>query len=329
MLERATGESLPFHTTEGFLQNWLRGKQVAKSASTFKNYGAAVSQFLAHLGGRAKLGIAAINPKDISAFRDAEIASGKNPNSIRGRLEILRIPFNAARRQGILTTNPVEAVELPGITKDGSGEKTSRHPFSAEQVAALLRATTARENAKSVFNDENEWQGAILFSYYTGTRIGDTVNLAWSAIDLPAKLLTYRAQKTGKLVRVPLHPELEAYLLELSAPDSGKALVFPTLARYGTGTRTRRFATIMERAGVANAILSPSRGTKGRTVNAYSFHSLRHSFNSAMANAGVSQEIRKKLTGHTSDIMNSHYTHHEIEPLRAAINAIPSIGSAN
>ena len=37
-----------------------------------------------------------------------------------------------------------------------------------------------------------------------------------------------------------------------------------------------------------------------------------------MANAGVSQEIRQKLAGHVSAEVNRHYTHHELEPLRAA-----------
>ena len=41
---------------------------------------------------------------------------------------------------------------------------------------------------------------------------------------------------------------------------------------------------------------------------------------------GVSQEIRQKLTGHASAQMNAIYTHHELEPLRAAISVIPSLG---
>jgi hypothetical protein len=44
-----------------------------------------------------------------------------------------------------------------------------------------------------------------------------------------------------------------------------------------------------------------------------------------MANAGVSQEIRQKLTGHASAEMNKLYTHHELEPLRAAIATLPSV----
>jgi integrase len=83
----------------------------------------------------------------------------------------------------------------------------------------------------------------------------------------------------------------------------------------------------MARAGVAGEVLHQARkGGQGRTVRTLTFHSLRHSFNSAMANAGVSQEIRMRLTGHVSAEMNKAYTHHELEPLRAAIAAIRSIG---
>ena len=43
-----------------------------------------------------------------------------------------------------------------------------------------------------------------------------------------------------------------------------------------------------------------------------------------MANQGIAQDIRQKLTGHASAEMNKNYTHHELEPLRAAVNVIPS-----
>jgi methionyl-tRNA synthetase len=43
------------------------------------------------------------------------------------------------------------------------------------------------------------------------------------------------------------------------------------------------------------------------------------------AKAGVSVEIRQKLTGHSSAEMNAQYTHHELEPLRAAVALIPAV----
>ena len=64
---------------------------------------------------------------------------------------------------------------------------------------------------------------------------------------------------------------------------------------------------------------------EGRTVRTLTFHSLRHSFSSAMANAGIAEEGRMKLTGHATREVHAKYTHHELEPLRAAIAALPPV----
>lgn len=329
VLERTSGETVAFFTAEGWLRDWLRGKEVSKSEGTHTKYAHTVDSFVAHLGARARLNIAAISTKDVAGYRDAEIASGKHPNTVRYLVKQLRIPFNAARRQGILTHNPAEAVELPATAKGEDGGETKRDAFTGEQVEALLDAAIVREHGKPVFEAGAEWRGAILFAYFTGTRLQDVANITWNAIDLPAGTITYRAKKGGKLVTVPLHSELESHLLALPAPDSGKAFVFPALAGGRTSGRSglsMTFARIMARAGVKGEVLrAASEGGKGRTVRSLTFHSLRHSFNTEMANAGVSQEIRMKLTGHLSADMNKGYTHLELEPLRAAVAAIPGI----
>ena len=329
VLERTSGETVEFFTAEGWLRDWLRGKEVSKAEGTHTKYAHTVDTFVAHLGKRARLNIAAISAKDVSGFRDAEIASGKHPNTVRYLVKQLRIPFNAARRAGVIAHNPAEAVELPATAKGEDGAETKRDAFTVEQVGALLDAAIACEHGKPVFETGAEWRGAILFAYFTGARLQDVANITWNAIDLPAHTITYRAKKGGKLVTVPIHPELESYLLALPAADSGKAFVFPKLAGGRTSGRSglsMTFARIMARAGVKGEVLrAASEGGKGRTVNSLSFHSLRHSFNSAMANAGVSQEIRMKLTGHLSADMNKGYTHLELEPLRAAVGVIPAI----
>jgi len=58
---------------------------------------------------------------------------------------------------------------------------------------------------------------------------------------------------------------------------------------------------------------------KGKGIRNFSkrtFHSLRHSFNSALANAGVAEEVRRKLTGHFSPMMNAKYTHLNVDTLK-------------
>jgi integrase len=330
VLERTSGDTLPFYTAEGWLREWLRGKQISKSEGTHLKYSHTVDAFISHLGPRAGINLAAISAKDIAGFRDAEMASGKNPNTVRYVIKHLRIPFNAARRQGLLTHNPAESVELPAPAKSEDREDASRDSFTLEQVEALTIAATAKEDGNAVFKAGEEWRGAILCAYYTGARLQDVANLTWDAVDLPKKLITYRARKTGKRIAVPIHPELESYLLELPAPDSGKEFVFPQLAGRRTGGRSglsMTFSRLMKRARIVPAIVHARKeGGQGRTVRTLSFHSLRHSFNSALANAGISQEIRQKLTGHTSAEMNAVYTHHELAPLRAAVEKLPAVG---
>jgi site-specific recombinase XerD len=54
------------------------------------------------------------------------------------------------------------------------------------------------------------------------------------------------------------------------------------------------------------------------------FH-LRHSFTSALANAGVAPELRMKLTGHKSAEIHRGYTHLELETLKDAIKKLPGL----
>src|SRR4030095_6925535 len=62
-----------------------------------------------------------------------------------------------------------------------------------------------------------------------------------------------------------------------------------------------------------------------RSVSSLGFHSLRHTFASVLANNGVNEETRMKLTGHSTREVHALYTHHEEQLLRAAIEVIPPV----
>jgi integrase len=175
--------------------------------------------------------------------------------------------------------------------------------------------------------ESEDWKGAILCGYYTGLRLRDVADLQWNAINSEEQKITVTTRKTRKDVTVPIHPQFASWLQEQTR-GIGKAPVFPALAgKSGAGKSglSMQFKRIMERAGIRGRLLREANG-EGRSQSSLSFHSLRHGFVSAMANAGVSQEIRQKLTGHASPQMNAQYTHHELEALRTAVSVIPSIG---
>jgi integrase len=125
-----------------------------------------------------------------------------------------------------------------------------------------------------------------------------------------------------------MHSDLESYLLGVAGQDRPDAFVFQDLSgkrQNGSCGLSAEFKAIMSRAGIDELKGERTGGAKGRPQAALSFHSLRHSFNSALSNAGVSQSLRMAMTGHTAASINDRYTHSEMESLRAAVSLMPSL----
>ena len=106
-------------------------------------------------------------------------------------------------------------------------------------------------------------------------------------------------RKTGAEVVTVVHPALEDHLLSLPTPKSDDEYIFPTLAgRSVGGPLSKEFRELMEQAHIDRGVIRERTSRGGRSVSALSFHSLRHSFSSILANAGVSEERRMALVGH-------------------------------
>ena len=100
--------------------------------------------------------------------------------------------------------------------------------------------------------------------------------------------------------------------------------MFPSLAGRAISPLSKFFRHLMERACIKQRVIR-ERQTNGRSVNALTFHSLRYSFSSLLANAGVREELRMALTGHTTRDVHQGYTHHELASLRDAVSLLPRI----
>ena len=97
----------------------------------------------------------------------------------------------------------------------------------------------------------------------------------------------------------------------------------PKLAERLTGGRrglSETFKRVVQKAGIDPMTV------KGKGIRKFSrrtFHSLRHSFNSALANAGVPEEVRMQLTGHATPMVNKNYTHLQMGTLKNAMDSMP------
>ena len=141
-----------------------------------------------------------------------------------------------------------------------------------------------------------------------------------------------RGAKYAKERRIVDGNEVETMLLDSVQAQANKmeeaAPVFPTLygkSSAGKSGLSMAFGRLMERAGIEQGTIRERGDGVGRKVSARSFHSLRHSFNTVLVNAGVPQELRMKLTGHSSTEMNALYSHHELSVIRSALEHLPRL----
>lgn len=214
-------------------------------------------------------------------------------------LRALRRALQSALESGLAKANVASSVRpLP------TDDSTERAPFSTEEVRRMIDHEKTSE----------EWKGAILIAAHTGLRLGDVVKLTRAHVE--DSRLVIRPNKTKrdrKTLTIPLTPPCIAWIGERQGE------FFPSLAKVKKGTLSTTFTRIMKSAGVPRDIVEA-----GDVVKRRSFHSLRHSFTSWLAEADVHADIRQKLTGHSSAGIHQRYTHHD-EALDRAVGALPAL----
>lgn len=303
--EKVTGDDLSIPSVEVYLHDWLKLTGTRIEPTTLIRYQGTVAKFLAHLGGKAKQPVSSVTPQDIERFMSARLEAGCAPKTTIVDLKTLGTAFKRAEDYGVILKNPVVAVRPP------KEECSEREVFTQEEVQKLIDAAPSLE-----------WQTLILLGYFLGARLSDCIRLQWDNVHPEQGMVAYQQKKTGKRVVVPMHYHVIEHLNYLSQ-FSTEGYLCPTLVKRITGGRnglSGAFTRIVIRAGIDPGIVG-GMGIKKFTKK--TFHSLRHSFTSALANAGVSEEVRMRLTGHSSKPVHHGYTHLELKTLKNAVTALP------
>lgn len=313
--QRSGMGAIEFTTTEQFLTEWIQSKEATKAKGTTARYRYVVESFIKFLGTRAATNIGNIRPTDIASFRDLQVKDGKSNGTANMVIKTLRIPLNMARRQGLIISNPADAVDML------AAERQSRTTFSREQITNLFEKADA------------EWKGMILLGVCHGLRLGDAARLTWENINTERQSIILYPQKTrrsgnGRPEEYPLHPDVVEYITKLPIKsEDAKAPLFPTLSKRKLNGRlglSATFRSLMHKAGIVTEGEGLERKEgKGRRFFELGYHSFRHTAISEQANQGVAKEVRMKLSGHKSNV-HERYTHHELEALRKQIEKVPS-----
>jgi integrase len=202
-------------------------------------------------------------------------------------VEVLRHLLYWALDEGFVTANPLARIRLP---------KSRRKPRPIMNLAEedkLLPAAALHLQRIAV--------GAL----DSGMRRGELLAQRWEHIDFVRQVLAVTHSKTpgGEGREIPLTRRFAALLLSMQQPAG---LVFTFKGQAISRIKTAWKAAI-RRSG----------------IRYFRFHDLRHTFNTRLMEAGVVQDVRKALMGHSSgEDVNSLYTHVELPVKRDAIRKL-------
>lgn len=238
-------------------------------------------------------------------------------STYNGRVCVLREIFRTLSKKAGITEDPWEGVKLR------PDDSYSRRELTLDELKRLLKV--ARKEGK-------EWELLIMIGVYTGLRLGDCCRLDWSNVNMASQIIQLIPSKTkrhahGRPITIPIHPSLRAEFADAqkksSSPLSGPILSsiaeIYCIKRHAVSSK---LSTIFRNAKIETSVKLANR--KRRTPVA-TFHSLRHTFVSFAANAGVPLHIVQSIVGHESTAMTRHYYHESIVSLQSAVNAIPAL----
>ncbi|MDB4438098.1 site-specific integrase [bacterium] len=296
------------YTLREWVSEWIAAKETSVSKATLSFYRTVTKKFIAFLEDRADAPLESITTAEIRSFRTAihkkNIAKTANHYVVG-----LRAMFSDAMSEHATLHNPTDPLKGKALAETDS---TERHPFTVEEVSKLVKAAPCFE-----------WEGLILLGAYAGLRIRDAANLTSDNVNDGRIILTPEKTKAkGKTVEIPLHPVLAAHFKQNPPSPFPATPLFPSLDGKVTGGRdglSTQFAVIQKEAKV------PKTRTQNGKQGSLSFHSLRHSFVTWMSNAEVPAEIRKKMSGHSTDAAHAAYTSLEFGTLAAAVAKLPTL----
>ncbi len=284
-----------------FWLEWITEQKRHVGISTATGYEQDLALFTAAFGKRImeapvkSLTSAQVN----SAIDKAKKAGDRRASTINKALASLRRVMEAAVDKKLATHNP--AKQSRALRQEDSIE---RAPFTVKEIRAML---THKETSK-------EWRGAITIAAHTGLRLGDVLSLTRKHIDgTHLVIMPSKTARQKKVITVPLTPPCIAWI------GKKKGDFFPTLKKQGTATTSMQFSAIMKKAKVPKEIEQP-----GGMKASRSFHALRHTFASWLAEADIHADVRQKLTGHSSSKIHARYTHHD-ETLDRAVGTLPRL----
>ncbi|MCA1491817.1 tyrosine-type recombinase/integrase [Ensifer sp. NBAIM29] len=261
-------------------------------AKTAKDYEHLVRKLIIPALGRHR--IADVKRPDVSKFhhdlRDRPYLGNR-------ALAVLSKMFNLAEQWGLRDDNTNPCRHVAKFREN----KRERYLTNGE----LKRLGEVLTEAEASNAESPHMIAAIRLLILTGARLSEITTLRWEYVDLEHGLLRLPDSKTGKKDIVLNDAAVDVLRRLPQALDNPYVIVGGRSGHHLVNVKGP-WGRIRKKAGLDDLRI----------------HDLRHSFASVAASMGESLPIIGKLLGHTQAQTTARYAHLQMDPLRAASNAI-------
>lgn len=232
----------------------------------------------------------------VEAFKGEQRGKGLAAKTVNNQLAVLRRCLRSAEEWGLLQ-------KAPAIKALRAAQPPLRWLDASEQER-LLRASRSLP----------AWAPAVLLALRTGMRLGELLGLDWDDIDWERRTVTVRRSFVAGVLDSPKNHRTR----HVHLPSDAAAALYPL--RQAEGPVFRR------RSGGRQAAFMAARKIKrierAAGLRGVAWHTLRHTYATTLAMAGVPLPVLMKLLGHSSIAMTMRYVHVSPHALQEAADAV-------
>lgn len=222
---------------------------------------------------------------DLERFRSERLKNGKKPSTVNRNMSLIKSIFNRAVEWGMLRAELNPATKIKQFPEDNM----------------RLRFLSKDEIKRLYEQCEGELLNLVKVAINTGMRRGELMALTWNDLDISNRHIYIRHSKSGKGRVIPMNQAVLEVVLSLKK-SSDRPNVFSSNHREA-------YVAALKRAEIKDA----------------TFHTLRHTAASHLAQAGVNLYTISKILGHSTTEMTARYAHLGPDYMAKSVHVLDNI----
>ena len=283
------------------LTDWYLNLEYTKSRASYDIIKISLNKFNKVFGNMV---VGQIKPVDLENYQAKRLKQGRAQGTVDHEVGKAKTMIYKAFDNDMVGGNTLKTFKRVKKTLKPGSDVRDRI-LSSDEFKGLMK------------HSEGHTKAIISMGYYTGMRKGEILKLTWDKVDLANRMIRLEAKDTKDKEKrnIPIYDEL--YNMLVTMPNRIKKINEDNHVFQYKGKPVADIRAGLKRA-CKKAGIEYGRFVKGGFI----FHDLRHTFNTNMRKAGVSDSVIMEITGHSTREMFDRYNTIDEEDTRKAVNQL-------